>query len=1030
MTEPASFVRPEATTWSVYDILRRAEGGQLFVPAFQRSFRWDPDDVRRLFDSIYRGYPIGELLLWETEPSLGATTNFGPVRFSRAMGRGFVIIDGQQRVTSLAAVLLRRAPQDPALSPRDASLFRLFFDLEQGRFVHAGAPELPDTWLPLPEVAETLRFVQWLQGRSLPDKLIQTANQLFRALRDYRMPVYVVHTQDEQQIREIFERTNTAGKRLRSQEIFDALQTGHRELDRVNTLAYDDIFERATGRAPYPYQRRLALTDDLPAALGAPTGAGKTAAVALAWLYRRRFAAEAVRRATPRRLVFCLPMRTLVSQTAEAISTWLRRLTLLDEGAGLDRAGGVGVHVLMGGEVDRDWHLHPERDAVLVGTEDMLLSRALNRGYGLSRFRWPWHYALLNNDCLWVFDEVQLLGAGLATGLQLAAFRERFESFGPAHSLFMSATMEPGWLETVDHPAPSSVVTLSSEDLAAAALSRRRQAPKALSRAKTVLARGDKGAGGKLADEILARHVPGSRTVVVLNTVDRAREVFEALGRRAGKKGAAAVLLHSRFRPPDRESALRRALAADFEGIVVSTQVIEAGVDLSSRTLFTELAPWASIVQRVGRCNRGGEYDDATVSWVDHDELDERSAAPYDPADLQISRGHLAALASVNPEAIAQAGVVMRLKPPAQVLRRRDAIDLFDTTADLGGADLDVSRFIRDGDERDAQVFWRDVLDAPTSEEPRPDRAELCSVPFLSLRDWLREPRRAFRWDALGGAFRSVRAQEIVPGAVYLLRARDGGYDSSLGWDGVSAPTSVVAAPVPAGQPDREEAMGEDPLSELPGWVTLAAHAADARRAAEEICSALDFLPPALVSTVVRAARAHDLGKAHEVFQRTMRSWYTGTDPGPFAKSGGRARHARAGFRHELASALAWLAHGGGDDRDLVAYLLAAHHGKVRLSLRALPGDAAPPELEKLHARGIWDGDRLPAVDLGDGVVVPETELSLTPMLMGRHGDAPSWVERVIALRERYGPFRLAYLEALVCAADVRASMWEREAAS
>jgi CRISPR-associated endonuclease/helicase Cas3 len=48
---------------------------------------------------------------------------------------------------------------------------------------------------------------------------------------------------------------------------------------------------------------------------------------------------------------------------------------------------------------------------------------------------------------------------------------------------------------------------------------------------------------------------------------------------------------------------------------------------------------------------------------------------------------------------------------------------------------------------------------------------------------------------------------------------------------------------------------------------------------------------------------------------------------------------------------------------------------------------------------------------------------------MGRHAGAPSWVERVIALREQLGPFRLAYLEALVRAADVRASMREREAA-
>ena len=41
----------------------------------------------------------------------------------------------------------------------------------------------------------------------------------------------------------------------------------------------------------------------------------------------------------------------------------------------------------------------PKRPAILIGTQDMLLSRALNRGYGMSRYRWPMHFGLLNNDC-------------------------------------------------------------------------------------------------------------------------------------------------------------------------------------------------------------------------------------------------------------------------------------------------------------------------------------------------------------------------------------------------------------------------------------------------------------------------------------------------------------------------------------------------------------------------------------------------------------------------------------------------------
>jgi CRISPR-associated endonuclease/helicase Cas3 len=270
----------------------------------------------------------------------------------------------------------------------------------------------------------------------------------------------------------------------------------------------------------------------------------------------------------------------------------------------------------------------------------------------------------------------------------------------------------------------------------------------------------------------------------------------------------------------------------------------------------------------------------------------------------------------------------------------------------------------------------------------------------------------------------AVREQQIVPGAVLLLRVRDGGYDATRGWTGGSEPTPSVPLAARAGAPETEEAMGEDPLSELKRWVTLTEHATDARRAAEEIVSALPFLAEH-AGIVIRAAHAHDLGKAHEVFQETMRTGYDGADPGPWAKSRLRTSHKRRGFRHELASALAWLTRGAEEERDLIAYLLAAHHGKVRLSIRALPNEQAPADREQLHARGVWHGDELPEVDLGEGLVVPATKLSLLPMRLGQQEGEPSWMERAIALRERFGPFRLAYLEALVRAADVRASMRE-----
>lgn len=139
-----------------------------------------------------------------------------------------------------------------------------------------------------------------------------------------------------------------------------------------------------------------------------------------------------------------------VEQTARNIRDWLSRLGVLGDAGEPDR---VAVHALMGGEADLRrgaWAAYPEQDAVLVGTQDMLLSRALMRGYGMSRYQWPVHHALLHNDALWVFDEVQLMGPALPTTAQLEAFRRDLGTTGPSRSIWVSATLQAEWLDTVD----------------------------------------------------------------------------------------------------------------------------------------------------------------------------------------------------------------------------------------------------------------------------------------------------------------------------------------------------------------------------------------------------------------------------------------------------------------------------------------------------------------------------------------------------------------------------------------------------
>lgn len=822
---------------------------------------------------------------------------------------------------------------------------------------------------------------------------------------------------------------------------------------------YDAFFQAATGNpAPFAYQRRLATGDGPGAActsrlIDVPTGCGKTAAVVLAWLWNRVLHPDETHRATwPRRLVYCLPMRTLVEQTRDAVAGWM-------DAGHLNCAAHVDLHVLMGGEKAGDWDAQPERDAILIGTQDMLLSRALNRGYGMSRYRWPMAFGLLNNDCLWVFDETQLMGVGVETGAQIEGFRTRLGTTQtPCASWWMSATLDPARLVTVDHPEPAGGwhrVTLGAEDQNGP-VRERWEARKTLAPVGDLRLAGTGSAetirySRDLAKFVGGKHDAGTLTLVVVNRVVRAQAVYDILARNP-PRGAKVALIHSRFRPSDRQG--HEAILLDRKDknppgwtrnrIVIATQAVEAGVDVSARTLITELAPWSSLVQRFGRCNRYGEFNHleggAGVFWVDLAPKDDKDAAPYLAAELATARQLLRdGRTLVGPRELVAAPRAPEPPVIRPVLRRKDLLDLFDTTADLCGNDLDIGRYVRDGEDTDAQVFWRADLPAegPAKDTPSPVRAELCRVSVAALADFVKKSKtaRAFVWNALDG--RWERLARVRPGLVVLLDAKGGGYSPTLGWVGPASVLPVSTPHAPDADAPVEPRYDGDFLSFRPGpWVTLAGHTGHVVEQLDALLSGsgLDAFAAAHAAALRTAAVWHDVGKAHGEFQAMLAANVPAELAATLlAKSAdGSGRNPRRGFRHELASALAWLQAGPPDapDRDLVAYVIAAHHGKVRLSIRSLPDEKGPRDgSDRPFARGVWHGDKLPSVPL-DGLTLEPLELDLGYMQMGEDEQrGPSWLARTLALRDdpALGPFRLAFLETLLRVADWRASAAEKE---
>ncbi len=472
-------------------------------------------------------------------------------------------------------------------------------------------------------------------------------------------------------------------------------------------MDFETFFEKCSTHSPHPYQRLLA-TGDWPETLIIPTGFGKTAAVLVAWIWKIRQSREPVKNPTThRRLLYCLPMRSLVEQTEDVAKTWIDKANKI---LGVD----IKLDVLMGGRSEGprglpDWMLYPDCPAIIIGTQDMLISAALMRGYGTSRYRWPLDFALLHNDALWVFDEVQLTGATLPTSAQLEAFRRTLHCLRPSHTLWMSATLDPQWLKTVDFFPKDSGRDhdLGNDDLTKTEhLWKARKQLKLLDLDSSKI--GNKAGRKTYADE-LAKHAvemakPQTNTIIFLNTVARAQAVFTSV--QASGFAGEKVLIHSRFRGKDRADLMEQLKkdAPEQGRIIVATQALEAGVDVTSTTMITEIASWPSLVQRFGRCNRYGECDKegkprATIFWIDLPDGEE--LLPYTAGECKTARQNLEKLSDCGPKNLVQ--FTLSLPEQHNVIRQRDLTDLFDTDPDLSGFDVDVSLYIRDADDTDVR---------------------------------------------------------------------------------------------------------------------------------------------------------------------------------------------------------------------------------------------------------------------------------------------------------------------------------------
>lgn len=211
---------------TVEDLLKWAKEGRLRVPSFQRPLNWRADDKWKLLDSMERGYPIGTLLLWKRAAStndLGSPLPRGPAL--PLQGDVYLIVDGQQRITTLwEALAVAPEAGRPTIvfdMVNEQFVVRALKKTERGPVALMGDAKTPPA-LPMHRALDAVTLSEWVPS-ALPREVKLRYYEVGKRLREYLIPIYVVEGDDTEILRNVFDRTNSTGKPLTRDEVFDAL---------------------------------------------------------------------------------------------------------------------------------------------------------------------------------------------------------------------------------------------------------------------------------------------------------------------------------------------------------------------------------------------------------------------------------------------------------------------------------------------------------------------------------------------------------------------------------------------------------------------------------------------------------------------------------------------------------------------------------------------------------------------------------------------------------------------------------------
>ena len=209
-------------------LVERIAAGKIRVPRFQRAFVWKQTDLHALLDSVLRGFPIGSILVWDTEETIETTERVGPVEVeARPAGLVGYLLDGQQRVSTFVGTLRLPDDAEPIVDQVD---WCVYCDLDSREFLRAPAGGVGPQHFPVRSLLNTAGFFaacrrieSEVDNRSRAQQWLDEADRLASAFRDYQLPLIHIREADLDSAVTVFARLNRTGRKMTADEMVSAL---------------------------------------------------------------------------------------------------------------------------------------------------------------------------------------------------------------------------------------------------------------------------------------------------------------------------------------------------------------------------------------------------------------------------------------------------------------------------------------------------------------------------------------------------------------------------------------------------------------------------------------------------------------------------------------------------------------------------------------------------------------------------------------------------------------------------------------